>query len=89
MSNFVENHTKVKGSTSDDISPDRGKVKIRLILKDRMEDLVFIEINVFYLPNSPFNFVNLSLLSNTGIYHYNEDQTLYDLKIQKTLAFAK
>lgn len=86
---FTKNPTKFGGSISDSISPSREKVKIRLVLKDRIERLVLTLTNVFYLPNSPSNLGNLGLLNNAEIYYYNKDQTLYNLKIRKTLAFAK
>ena len=89
MIDFTENPTKVEGSTSDGISLGRRKVKIRLVLKDGIEGLALTLTNVFYLPNSLSNLVSLDFLNNARIYHHNEDQTLYNLKIRKTLAFAK
>lgn len=89
MSDFVKNPTKVGGSISDDISPGRRKVKIRLVLKDGTEGLVLIFTIVFYLPNSLSNLASIDLLNDAGIYHHNKNQTLYDLETQKTLAFAK
>lgn len=76
----MKNPIKVGGLTSNSISPSRGKIKIRLALKVRIKGLVFILTNVFYLPSSPSNLVNLGLLNKAGIYHHNKDQTLYDLK---------
>lgn len=52
MTDFIENPTKVGGSTSDGISPGRGKVKIRLALKDDTEGLILTLTNVFYLPTA-------------------------------------
>lgn len=89
MSNFTENSTKIRRLTLDNILPGRKKVKIGLALKDKIERLVFTLTNVFHLPNSPSNLVSLGLLNNVKIYHHNEDQTLYNLETQKTLAFAK
>ncbi len=89
MIDFTENPTKVGGSTSDGISPGKGKVKIRLALRDGIEGLVLTLTNVFYLPNSPSNLVSLGLLDDAGIYHHNKDQTLYNLETRKTLAFAE
>ena len=89
MIDFTENSTKVGGSTSDSVSPGKGKVKIRLALKDGTEGLVLTLTNVFYLTNSPSNLVSLGLLNDAGIYHHNEDQTLYDLETRKTFAFAE
>lgn len=89
MTNFMENPTKVGRSTSNGISPGRGKVKIRLALQDRTEGLVLTLTNVFYLLFSPSNLISLGLLNNAGIFYHNEDQTLYNLETRKTLAFAK
>lgn len=86
---FTENPTKVGGLTSDCILPGRKKVKIRLALKDRIEGLVFILTNVFYLPNNSSKLISLGLLNNAGIYHHNKNQILYNLKTQKILAFTK
>lgn len=73
MIDFIQNPTKVRGLTSNSISLGRGKVKIRLVLKDEIERLVLTLTNVFYLPNNLFNFVSLGLLNNGRIYHHNED----------------
>lgn len=81
MTNFIENPTKVRGLTLDAISPNRKKVKIRLVMKDRIERLVFTLINIFYLPSSPSNLINLGLQNNVGIYHHKKDKILYDLEI--------
>ena len=89
MTDFKENPTKVGGSTSDGISPGRGKVKIRLALQDGKEGLVLALTNVFYLPHSLSNLVSLGLQNDAGIFHHNEDQALYDLETRKTLAFAE
>lgn len=89
ISNFIENLTQVRGLTSNSISPGREKVKIRLVLKDGTEELVLTLTNVFYLPNSLTNLVSLGLLNDAGIYNHNEDQILYNIKTQKTLAFVE
>lgn len=89
MINFTENPTKVGGSTLDDISSGREKVKIRLTLKDRIKKLVLTLTNIFYFPHSSSNLISLELLNDVGIYHHNEDQILYNLEMQKTLVFAE
>lgn len=80
ISDFIENLTNVGKSTLDGISPDRRNVKIRFALKNRTKGPSFTLTNVFYLPNSPSNFVSLGLLNNAGIYYHNKDQTLYKLE---------
>lgn len=52
MINFTKNLTKIGELTLDGISPRREKIKIKLALKDKTQDLVLISTNVFYLPNS-------------------------------------
>lgn len=89
MINFTKNPTKIERSTLYGISLGREKIKIRLALKNRTEGLILPLTNVFYLPNSLSNHVSLGLLNNAEIYHHNRDQILYNLEIQKTLAFAK
>lgn len=89
MIDFEENPTKVGGSISDSILPSKRKVKIRLALKDDIERLVLPLMNVFYLPYSPSNFVNLGLLNNIGIFHHNQNRTLYNQETQKVFGFAK
>ena len=89
MIDFTENPIKVKRLISDGISLGRKKVKIKLVIKDWIEGLILILTNVFYFSNSPFNLVRLDFLNDTGIYHHNEDQILYNLKIQKIIAFTK
>lgn len=89
MIDIIENITKVGGSTLDRISLSRKKVKIRLILKDRIEGQVFIMTNVFYFPNTQSKLINLGLFNNARIYYHNKDQILNDLKTQKTLTFSE
>lgn len=78
--NFTANPTKIGGLTSDGISPDRGKIKISLALRNGIEGLVLIVTNVFYFFNSLSNFINLGLLNHTEIYYYNKDQISYNLE---------
>lgn len=89
MTDFIKTPTKVGRSTSDGISPGRGKVKISLTLKDGTKGLVLTLTNFFYLPKSPSNLVSKGLLNDAGIFHHNEDQTLYYLESRKKLAFAE
>lgn len=85
----MEDSTMIGRLTSDDILLSKRKIKIRLTLKDKIEELVLTLINIFYLSHSLLNFVSLSLLNNVKIYHYNKDQILYNLKREKILAFTK
>ena len=85
---YLANPTRVKSSTSDSILPRRGTVKIRLAKEDSSKELILNLQNIFYLLNSSFNLVNLGFLNNAGIYHNNENQTLYDKVFWKPFAFA-
>lgn len=85
----MENLTKVRGLTSNSISPGRKKVKLILTINDRIKKLVFILTNILYFLNSPSNLVNLEFPNYARIYYYNKDQILYNIETQKTLAFAK
>ena len=89
MTEYRTHPTKIGGSTSDGISPGRGKIRLRLALKDGSEGLILNLQNVFYLPNSPCNLLSLGLLNNSGIYHDNENETLYEIHSRQILAQAQ
>ncbi len=89
ITEYIEKPTRVGGSTANGVSLGRRKVKIRLAKKDGSKSLVLTLTNVFYLPNSPSNLISLGLLNDTGIYHHNKDQTLFDQSSKKILTFAK
>lgn len=88
MTNYQELLIRIKGSTLNDISLGREKVKLRLSLKDRSEGLVLNLLETFYLPNSSYNLVSLARLNNSGIFHNNEDENLYHIKTHQILAQA-
>ena len=85
----IEQPTKIGGSISDGISPGRGKIRLRLSLKDGSEGLILNLQNIYYLPKSPCNLVSLGLLNDSGIYHDNENKTLYEVNTRQTLAQAQ
>lgn len=89
MTAYQERPTKVGGSTSYGVSPGRGRVRLRLGLEDGSEGLILNLENVYYLPNSPCNLVSLGLLNNSGIFHDNEHQNLYQVTTKRVLAQAK
>ncbi len=89
MTEYRTHPTRIGGSTSDGISPGRGKIRLRLALKAGSEGLILNLHNVFYLPNSPCNLLSLGLLSNSGIYHDNENETLYEIHTRQVLAQAQ
>ena len=79
MTEYCTHITKIDGSTSDGISPGRGKIRLRLVLKDGSEGLILNLQNVLYLPNSPCNLLSLGFLNNSGIYYDNKNETLYEI----------
>lgn len=89
MIDYHEHPTKIGGSTSDGISPGRGKVRLRLAKKDGSEGLILNLSNVYFLPNSPSNLVSLALLNDSDLLHDNENEVLYDRKSKTVLAQAK
>ena len=52
---------------SNEVSPGRGEVCLRLSLKNNSEGLILKLQNIYYLPNSPYNLVSLGLFSNNEI----------------------
>lgn len=79
---------RIGGSTSEGVSPGRGKVRLRLANKN--EDGVILNLkNVYYLPSSPSNLVSLVLLNDHGIYYNNEKERLYEKSSGRILASAK
>lgn len=89
MTGYQELPTRIGGSTSDGVSPGRGSIRLRLALKDGSEGLIPNLRNVYYLPNSPCNLVSLGLLNDSGIFHDNENETLYQVRSKKPLAQAQ
>lgn len=85
MANYVEWPTRIGGSTSEGISPGRGKVQLRLAVSEK-EGVTLTFNNVYYLPSSPSNLVSLVLLNDNKIYLNNKNKTFYDSKIKEILA---
>lgn len=88
MMEYQEQSTKIVGSTSDRISPERGKVRLRLDLKDKSEGLVINFQKIYYLPQSSCNLVSFELLNISGIYHDDKNKTFYKFKTRQILAQA-
>ena len=89
MTEYHEKPTRIGGSTADGVSPGRGKVRLRLSLKDGREGVILNLNNVFFLPHSSSNLVSLGLLNIHGIFYDNENETLYDRRTKETLAYAE
>ncbi len=89
MIDYRELPTSIGGSTSNGVSPRRGRVWLRLALKDGSESLILNLRNVYYFSNIPCNLVSLDLLNDSGIFHDKENETLYQVKSRQTLAQAQ
>ena len=89
MTEYRERPTNVGESTSNGVSPGRGKVRLRLGLEDNSEGAILNLRNVYYLPNSPCILVSLGLLNDSGIYHNNEQETLYHVESKRILTQAR
>lgn len=89
MMEYHERPTRIGGSTSNGVSSGREKIRLRLSQKDGSEGVILNLKDVFYLPSSPSNLVSLALLNNSGIFHDNENETLYDVRTKEVLAQAK
>lgn len=63
----------------------RERIQLRLGLKNGSKGLILNLQNVYYLPNSPCNLVNLELLNNCEIFYDNENKTLYQLESKRVL----
>lgn len=80
--------TRIGSSTSDRISLGQRKIQLRLALKNGTKGLILNLQNIYYLSNRPCNLVSLGLLNNSGIYHDNENETLYKVQTRPILAQA-
>lgn len=89
MTDFIEKPIRVRGSTADGMSPGRGIVRIRLILKDRSKGVILNLRDIYYLSNNPSNLINLRLLNNANILYDNERHNFYNKVSKKPLAFAE
>lgn len=78
----------MEGSTSEGVSPGRGKVRLRLSQKDGSEGVTLNLSDGYFLPHSPCN-LSLGHLNNHNVYHDNENETLYHVKTRKTRAHAQ
>lgn len=76
MTNFNQNLIKVIGLISDGILSGRKIVKIKWALKDSIERLILILINIFYIFHSQSNLISLNLLDDIKIFNNNKNQIL-------------
>lgn len=89
MTEYCTHTTRIGRSTSDGILPGRGKLRLRLALKDGFEGLILYLSNMFYPPNSLCNLLSLKLLNNSSIYHNNENETVYEIHTKQILVQAQ
>ncbi len=89
MTEYHDRPTRIKGSTLDSVSPGREKVPLCLSQKDGSEGVILDLKDVLFLPNSSSNLVSLALLNNNGIFHDNENETLYNVDTKEVSAQAK
>lgn len=89
MTRYCKKFTKIEGSTSDEISPRRGRVRLCLSLKGGKKGIILDLKDVFFLPSSPSNLVSLGLFNDHGIFYNNENETLYNKQTKTPLAYAQ
>ena len=89
MAEFQKRFTKIEESTSNEVSPERWRVCLRLGLKYSLEGLFLNLKKVNYLPSSSSNFVSLGHLYNSGISHNNKCENFYKVISKRILAQAK
>lgn len=88
MTEYHEKPTKIGGSTANDFSPGRGRIRLWLGLEDGSERMILNLRNVYYLPSSPCNLVSLGLLNDSGIFLDNGNVTFYQLRSNRVLTQA-
>ncbi len=89
MTEYYKKPTRIGGCTADGSSPGKGKIRLRLELKDGSKGIILNLRNVYYLPSSPCNLVSLGLLNHSEIFHDNGNETLYQLGSNRVLAKAR
>lgn len=89
MTKYYNKPTRIGESTSDGLSPGKGKIRLQLGLKDSSKGLILNLRNVYYLPSNPCNLVSLGLLNDSRIFHDNRNETLYQLGSKRVLAQAR
>lgn len=68
------------------MSSKKGKIRLYLVLKNRLERVTLKLNNILYMPNSFCNLVNLRQINNNEIFYNNKNKILYIIKNQKTFA---
>lgn len=89
MTKYWERPIKICGSTLNKISPRKGKIQLRLGLKNGSKELILNLKNIYYLSKSSCNLLSLGLLNNSNIYHNNENEIFYKFNTRQILAHAQ
>lgn len=88
MYKYIKRPTRIDRSTSEGVSPGRGKVQLHLANDNKNRVILNLK-NVYYLPRSPSNLVSFALLNNHEIYYNNEKERLYKKSLRRILTSAK
>lgn len=86
---FLKNSTKVKNLTLDKTFSKYKIVKMRLVIKNKCENLILNFWNIFYLLKFFYNQINLDFFNNTKIYYNNINKSLYNKFSQKFFIFTQ
>lgn len=89
MIEYHDEPTQIRISISDSVSPGQEKIRFRLSQKDDLERIILNLQNMFFLPSSQSNLVNLAPLNNCRIFQNKENKTLYNIYLKEILAQAK
>ncbi|MCJ1360593.1 MAG: hypothetical protein MMC33_010601, partial [Icmadophila ericetorum] len=76
------------GATSVGISPGYGSVKYDLAREDGKKGWELTLNGVLCMPQCPVNLISQARLNDAGIFHDNEDWTLYDKKTKRIVGYA-
>lgn len=89
MTNYYKRPTNVRGSSSEEISLRRKKIRFCLSQKNDSKS-VFLNISdVYFFLHGLCNLVSFGCLNNYNIYHDNKNKTLYYVKTRKILIYAE
>lgn len=89
MTDFTEKQTRVGGSTTNGVSPGRGTVWIRLVLKDKSKGVIINLWDIYHLSNSLLNLISLDPFNDISILYDNKRYNFYNKLIRKPLGFAQ
>lgn len=85
MNKFYNRLMQIDSFILDELSPTREKVWLCPSQKNGTINVIFNLKNIFFLPNSPCNLVNLTLFNNNRIFYNDENKILYNLRTKEVL----